>query len=34
MTAYTQALLRWAESGGELPLADVVGEALDALRGL
>jgi AcrR family transcriptional regulator len=34
MTAYTQALLRWAESGGELPLADVVEEALDALRGL
>ena len=34
MSAYTQALLRWAESGGELPLADVVEEALDALRGL
>lgn len=34
LSAYTQALLRWGESGGELPLAAVVEEALDALRGL
>jgi AcrR family transcriptional regulator len=34
LSAWTQALLRWAESGGELPLEEVVQEALDALREL
>ncbi len=34
MSAYTQALLRWAESGGELPLAEVARDALAALREL
>jgi AcrR family transcriptional regulator len=34
MSAYTQGLLRWAESGGERSLQEVVAEALDALRGL
>jgi AcrR family transcriptional regulator len=34
LSAYTQALLRWGESDGELPLAALVEEALDALRGL
>jgi AcrR family transcriptional regulator len=34
LSAYTQALLRWAESGGELDLEDVVDEALAALRDL
>src|SRR3712207_1470824 len=34
LSAYTQALLRWGESDGELPLEAVVEEALDALRGL
>ena len=34
LSAYTQALLRWGESDGELPLAEVVEEALDALRRL
>ncbi|MGY1681286.1 TetR/AcrR family transcriptional regulator [Geodermatophilus sp. SYSU D01176] len=34
MSAYTQALLRWAESGGELSLEEVIEEALAALRGL
>jgi AcrR family transcriptional regulator len=34
LSAYTQALLRWAESDGELSLDDVIEEALDALREL
>lgn len=34
LTAYTQALLRWAESGDELSLEDVVEEALDTLKEL
>jgi AcrR family transcriptional regulator len=34
LSAYTQALLRWGESNGELSLAEVVEEALEALRGL
>jgi AcrR family transcriptional regulator len=34
LSAWTQALLRWAESGGELPLEEVAEEALDALREL
>jgi AcrR family transcriptional regulator len=34
LSAWTQALLRWAESGGELPLEEVAQEALDALRRL
>ncbi len=34
LSAYTQALLRWADSGGELPLEEVVEEALAALRQL
>jgi AcrR family transcriptional regulator len=34
LSAYTQALLRWGESDGELSLAAVVEEALDALRRL
>ena len=34
LSAYTQALLRWAESGGELSLDDVAEEAMDALREL
>ena len=34
MSAYTQALLRWADSGGDLPLEEVVEEALAALREL
>lgn len=32
--AYTQAVLRWAESDGELPLEEVAAEALRALREL
>jgi AcrR family transcriptional regulator len=34
LSAYTQALLRWAESGGELSVEDVLEEALSTLRGL
>jgi AcrR family transcriptional regulator len=34
LSAYTQALLRWAESRGELSLEEAVVEAMDALRGL
>src|ERR687886_94574 len=34
LSAYTQALLRWAETDGELALEDVVQEALDALHEL
>ncbi len=34
LSAYTQALLRWAASEGELPLETVVDEALAALREL
>ena len=34
MSAWTQALLRWAESGGELSLEEAAEEALDALREL
>lgn len=34
LSAYTQALLRWAESAGELVLEEAVREALDALREL
>ena len=34
LSAYTQGLLRWADSGGELGLEEVVQEALDALREL
>jgi AcrR family transcriptional regulator len=34
LSAYTQGLLRWADSGGELALEEVVQEALDALREL
>lgn len=32
LSALTQAMLRWAASGGDLPLETVVEEALDALR--
>ncbi|WP_167761091.1 TetR/AcrR family transcriptional regulator [Geodermatophilus sp. DF01-2] len=32
MSAYTQALLRWAESGGERSLEDIAAEVLAALR--
>jgi AcrR family transcriptional regulator len=34
LSAYTQGLLRWAETDGELGLEDVVQEALDALHAL
>ena len=34
LSAYTQGLLRWADSDGELTLETVVQEALDALREL
>ncbi|WNV75720.1 TetR/AcrR family transcriptional regulator [Geodermatophilus sp. DSM 44513] len=34
LSVYTQALLRWAESGGERPLEEVCAEALDVLRTL
>jgi AcrR family transcriptional regulator len=34
LSAYTQALLRWAESDGALPLEEATEEALDALREL
>jgi AcrR family transcriptional regulator len=34
LSAWTQALLRWAGSDGELPLEEVAQEALDALRKL
>jgi AcrR family transcriptional regulator len=34
LSAYTQALLRWAESAGELSLEHVMEEALSALREL
>ena len=34
LSAYTQALLRWADSGGELPLEQVAEEALAVLREL
>jgi AcrR family transcriptional regulator len=34
MSAYTQALLRWAESGGEESLEDLATEVLAALREL
>ena len=34
LSAYTQALLRWAETDGELGLENVVQEALDALHEL
>ncbi|SHN89003.1 transcriptional regulator, TetR family [Geodermatophilus obscurus] len=34
LSAYTQGLLRWADSGGELALEEVVQEALDTLREL
>ncbi|MGR6966734.1 TetR/AcrR family transcriptional regulator [Geodermatophilus sp. URMC 61] len=34
LSAYTQALLRWAESRGELGLDEAAAEAMDALRGL
>jgi AcrR family transcriptional regulator len=34
LSAYTQGLLRWGDSGGELALEEVVQEALDALREL
>ncbi|WP_158550727.1 TetR/AcrR family transcriptional regulator [Geodermatophilus sp. TF02-6] len=34
LAAYTQALLRWAESDGERPLEEVAREVMDALRGL
>jgi AcrR family transcriptional regulator len=34
MSAYTQILLRWAESDGRRPVPEVVDEVLDALRDL
>ena len=34
LSAYTQALLRWAESGGEERLEDLAAKVLAALRGL
>jgi AcrR family transcriptional regulator len=34
MSAYTQVLLRWAESDGRRPAEEVVDEVLDALRGM
>jgi len=34
LSAYTQGLLRWAETDGELRLEDVVQDALDALHEL
>jgi AcrR family transcriptional regulator len=34
MSAYTQILLRWAESDGKRPVEEVVGEVLGALRDL
>ena len=34
LSAYTQALLHWADSDGELPLEEVAEEALAALREL
>jgi hypothetical protein len=34
MSAYTQILLRWAESDGKRPVEDVIGEVLGALRDL
>ena len=34
LSAYTLALLRWGESGGELSLEDVLEEAMSALREL
>ena len=34
MSAYTQGLLRWADSGDEPALEEIVQEALDALREL
>ena len=34
LSVYTQALLRWADSGGELSLGEVIEEALAALREL
>ena len=34
LSAWTQALLRWAESDGERPLEEVAEEAMAALRGM
>jgi AcrR family transcriptional regulator len=34
MSAYTQILLRWADSDGRRPIAEVIEEVLDALRDL
>jgi hypothetical protein len=34
LSAYTLALLRWGESGGELSLEDVLEQAMSALREL